>query len=502
MVFNSILFHYIFIAWIAYYMLVTIFLICTGAIHKAIIACSKAGKYRGNKLESGKSAKTDCKCQFLLKEDFLTNLWSISKAETSHNHPMNIDSQYHYASRRRQFLTLRSQVDNLLATKTPPVKLLAQLRANNRGTKIILLPKDISNRASVLARVNNGGKDSMEAMAVSLSPGGHLNNIFASRIRRDVNNHVIAIVWVYREFLPVWYRHRYVFVADTTFNTNRHKMPLHHVLGFTTQNKNFTCMLALMHKQMQKTGDYYWVWDMYFDILYEYMLTVASPEELLKIEVLNVVVVDRDIAEFHGIRDAAEKFKEKLGQDPKTTKFILCRWHFFKDVEAYAKGSMCFESVDAIKIWLDELRNIINELEVASYRTCLSQFLHETPSKVCDYLKKEWLPYEVMLSSCFINDAKHLGTTSTSRVEGAHHRLKTFLTGKKSSLHDVVKCSEDYFRQQTTTIQHAEAADQDRRSNLIASELLFLEVANEVSIYTMLVSLKIFVSVCVFYTLI
>ena len=59
--------------------------------------------------------------------------------------------------------------------------------------------------------------------------------------------------------------------------------------------------------------------------------------------------------------------------------------------------------------------------------------------KVLEYIKTYWIPYKEKFLYCFTNIYMHIGSTSTSRVEGNHSVLKSYISISKLNLLEVFK---------------------------------------------------------------
>jgi hypothetical protein len=59
--------------------------------------------------------------------------------------------------------------------------------------------------------------------------------------------------------------------------------------------------------------------------------------------------------------------------------------------------------------------------------------------KALEYLKTYWIPYKDRFLYCYTNTYMHIGSTSTSRVEGNHSVLKSYISISKLNLLEVFK---------------------------------------------------------------
>jgi len=61
---------------------------------------------------------------------------------------------------------------------------------------------------------------------------------------------------------------------------------------------------------------------------------------------------------------------------------------------------------------------------------------HDQPS-VLAYIETQWIPVKEKFVYCYTSSCMHIGTTSSSRVEGNHHVLKSYLAISKLNLLEV-----------------------------------------------------------------
>ncbi len=119
-----------------------------------------------------------------------------------------------------------------------------------------------------------------------------------------------------------------------------------------------------------------------------------------------------------------------------TAKHLLCTWHIKKDVRRYAwdKLQKDEEMTDSFskKDWLGVMVSpTVEEFEKRwnSMRRKWAGY-----PKLIAYLEKEWIPHKEKFVWAWTNKVRHLGNTTTCRVESAHHRLKQWLENSSCAL--------------------------------------------------------------------
>jgi hypothetical protein len=118
--------------------------------------------------------------------------------------------------------------------------------------------------------------------------------------------HKAALLWARR--------YCRLFVSDSTYKTNKYEWTMHHIGGFTAQNKNVTFGYMLMPKNEQKEADYTWAFTMLSEILWD---DDNKPP--------GVWVTDRELAVNLAIKAVLPD-----------TALMLCTWHIDNDVKVQA----------------------------------------------------------------------------------------------------------------------------------------------------------------------
>ena len=63
-----------------------------------------------------------------------------------------------------------------------------------------------------------------------------------------------------------------------------------------------------------------------------------------------------------------------------------------------------------------------------------------------------WLPWKEIFVTCYVKDIRHFNSVTTSRVEGSHRVLKSYIKNGKRNLLEVVKNRNLLWKNQTTKI--------------------------------------------------
>ena len=119
---------------------------------------------------------------------------------------------------------------------------------------------------------------------------------------------------------------------------------------------------------------------------------------------------------------------------------LLCRWHIEKDV--LAKCKQYFRDGAAFEMFHAEWMKIMRSGTEAIYQSSWQKFVHKysvTHAEAIRYLVGTWIEHDKKFVSCYTDRVFHLGSGSSSRVEGAHAVLKGFLGSSKGDLYYVLK---------------------------------------------------------------
>lgn len=117
---------------------------------------------------------------------------------------------------------------------------------------------------------------------------------------------------------------------------------------------------------------------------------------------------------------------------------LLCQWHINKDVLAYARKlgeqwsqvvneeSDTIEDSERTKSFLEEFFRTVNSQTEAEFDNNAKSIKDKFP-KISQYLERNWWPYKQCFVKSWTNQISHFGEQTTSRIEGSHRTLKTWL---------------------------------------------------------------------------
>ena len=221
-----------------------------------------------------------------------------------------------------------------------------------------------------------------------------------------------------------------------TYKTNKFGMPLLDILGVDGLDQGFTVGVVFLNGETEE----------------DYGRSITHLRRLFQQGIWpSVIATDCDEALMHAVESMFP---------PAHSKMVLCFWHvsmnivtnckkFFETEEAwelflkgfkgcvFAKTEEEFE--DIVKEWKEEFHwNEGLPWFVSSGAT--GEQVQETVEKdmarsALSYCLGRWLgTYKKHLVHCFVDQVFHAGTTTASRLEGAHHVLKCWIGNPTKSL--------------------------------------------------------------------
>jgi hypothetical protein len=106
---------------------------------------------------------------------------------------------------------------------------------------------------------------------------------------------------------------------------------------------------------------------------------------------------------------------------------ILCCWHINKNIFANCKTR--FSDVEWQQ-FMERWNMLVSSTSVELFDAALGVF-NETYSRThpvaWQYVNTTWMPHKERFVACYIDKFPHFGSASTSRVEGNHHVIKSYL---------------------------------------------------------------------------
>jgi MULE transposase domain len=377
-----------------------------GGYYMVYLKCDRGGVYRNrhnideNSRIKGAGSKL-INCPFEMKISHIENTWKLVIKNGNHNHPPSEDINVHSTVRKldRNSIDL---VEQMINSGSVPKTIVSTV--NGQGSSII--SRDIYNCKRTIRRNNLNGRTPIQALVDELD-----TNDFIYNLKYDETGSITHLFFAPKITVKLTKKFSSVLLMDCTYKTNRFRMPLLNVVGISSTNKSFFSCFAFLKSETM--NDYSWALD-----------------EIKKIfndsDMPHVIVTDRELALMNSIKLVFP-----------STKNLICLWHVNKNITANCKK--LFNTEQEWENFLELWYILVSSDSLESYNLNLNTLKSRYQNKhtLINYIVTVWLPYKEMFIKYWTNDAMHFGSTVTSRVEGAHSQLKSYLNVSTGDLLDV-----------------------------------------------------------------
>lgn len=311
----------------------------TGKLKEIEIICSRGEKYRGkNKSGSvngnykGKKAgtkKTDC--QFEVKFRGKEMGFCIAYMYLEHNHPM-ADEQGRIILNSKINDDEFKLIERMTNAGVSPIPISISINSNSKNPKAMMA---VYNARKKVRSNMLGGRTPIQ----SLFDTFYNTNDYVSAYKNDDDGSLSHFLLCHKESLKMFYRYSSVITIDSTYKTNRYRMPLCAVIGMTAHNSSFTVCYIFM--KSESIMDYLWA--------------ISKMDELIFKEFKpKIILSDRDASLLHAIRT----------QLPNTIS-LLCLWHIEKNV--LTQVSKEFLTQEGKDNYMKEFNNVVSSDNMDDY---------------------------------------------------------------------------------------------------------------------------------------
>ena len=347
---------------------------------------------------------------------------------TTHNHEPSLHPSAHPI--HRQLSGSTSQLPALSDAGLAPKEIQTVVRQSGS----LATRQDIYNRIAEVRRDSRQGESPIHALANQLEQEG-----FWSRVQYGPDRHVTAVLFAHPDSLVYLRAYPEVLLLDCTYKTNKYGMPLLDMIGVDATGRSFCIAFAFLSGETEE--DYTWALER-LKALYEQCGRVFP----------SVILTDRCVA----VMNAASTLF------PSTT--YLCVWHANKAV--LARCQPVFQTAEEwgefYTCWFSILGSPTEEV----YKERLKEFEKKyalTNLEQVGYIKETWLlPYKEKLVAAWVDQQAHFGNTATSRVEGIHALLKSYLKRSTFDLFEAWKAIRLALNNQLSELQSNQAKQQIR----------------------------------------
>ncbi|MBW0482679.1 hypothetical protein O181_022394 [Austropuccinia psidii MF-1] len=359
------------------------------------IGCDRSGTPNANKNPSKTvtSRKLDCPFRLYSRKYAKSTTWTleVKNPEHSHNSTENIMGHPAFRKCNKKETSQNSQMSESLLM---PRQIQAQLCSHRESERPVIL-QEIYNQVKKISKDKLQGRRPIDTLIDNLKKE---NIVWSSA--RDSEGHITSLFFTHPLSIKLLHGFPHVILMDCTYKTNKYKIPLIHIVGFSSTNKTFYGAFCFMKNETETS--YTWALNQYIEKILN-NTNIFPP---------SVLVLYKDLA--------LKKSLKKLIPD---SKVMLCIWHIKKDVR-YSSTEKSFK--DNWKKLQKQVKN----------------------PEVLQYLENTWLPLKEYYVPDWTNHHCHLGVGSTSRVEGAHAMVKIWLQKYTGTLLEVVRALHMAFRNQ------------------------------------------------------
>ncbi|XP_074265811.1 protein FAR1-RELATED SEQUENCE 5-like [Silene latifolia] len=329
-----------------------------------------------------------------------------------------------HPSCRRLTKTEILEVETLSTSGVQPRNILSSLRLKNPNIQAVA--RTVYNAKIKIRNEKLDGKSMIEALFEEFGRAKFLYNY-----KCDEDNHLTHLFLAHPKSVMLSKIYRKVYVLDCTYKTNMYKMPLLDVIGISSSNKFFYSCFVFLKKE--KDEDYVWALEMFKEM-------IGPTFQPL------VIVSDRDMALKKAILVV---FPQSI--------HLLCIWHIQKNIVAKCKSH--FIKDEDWEMFLSTWSAVMYAVSEKSFGEAwvLLELLYKEKAAIITYIKETWMPYKEMFVTAWTDKHPHFGNRVSSRAEGAHAKLKSYLQVSTGDLAQVVSkislAVENEFHEICSTLQ-------------------------------------------------
>ncbi|KAG6980171.1 Misshapen-like kinase 1 [Fusarium oxysporum f. sp. albedinis] len=324
-----------------------------------------------------------------------------------HNHTPSTHPTAHPVLRRLS-KDDKSTISNLTKAGISSKEIRTYMRQHSNS---IATQKDISNSIAEARRSSRFGENTMHALINQLDQEG-----FWNRMQVDSEGRVTAVLFAHPDSLAYLQAYSDLLLLDCTYKTNRYGMPLLDIIGVDACQRSFCVAFAFLSGEEEQ--DYLWALE-----------RLKSLYEICNTSFPSVIITDCALACINAV---AICFPSAV--------LLLCLWHANKAVLAYCRPAFIQYRTDpkimeaGLLRWQEfynQWHSIIQSADQITFDQRVQQleqrYLPAYANEIA-YLHATWLnPHKEKLVKAWVDQHLHFGTVVTSRVEGIHSLLKSYL---------------------------------------------------------------------------
>ncbi|MBW0543982.1 hypothetical protein O181_083697 [Austropuccinia psidii MF-1] len=230
--------------------------------------------------------------------------WTLKVKNLEHSHDATENILAHPAFRKFNEQET-SQIAQMSESLLLPRQIQATLCSQRESDRPVIL-QDIYNQVKKIKKDRLRDRRPIDALIDTLKQE---NFVWSSE--RDSAGHLTPLFFTHPLAIKLLHGFPHVILMNCTYKTNKYKIPLFHIVGFSSTSKTFSGAFFLMKNETEPS--YTWV-------LNQYIEKVLNNTNLVP---PTFIVIDRDLA-----------LKNSLKKLFPYSKVMLCIWHINEDVSA------------------------------------------------------------------------------------------------------------------------------------------------------------------------
>ncbi|MBW0556277.1 hypothetical protein O181_095992 [Austropuccinia psidii MF-1] len=199
-----------------------------------------------------------------------------------------------------------SQIAQMSESLLIPRRIQAQLCSHRESDRLVIL-QDIYNQVNKIKKDKLQGRRPIDALIDTLKQEN-----FAWSSEKNSEGQITSLFFTHPLAIKLLHGFPHLILMDCTYKTNKYKIPLFHITGFSSTNKTFSEAFCLIKNETELS--YTWALNQYIEKVLNNTNLFPPP----------VIVIDRYLALKNSLK--------KLSPD---SEVILCIWHINKDVSAH-----------------------------------------------------------------------------------------------------------------------------------------------------------------------
>ena len=160
---------------------------------------------------------------------------------------------------------------------------------------------------------------------------------------------------------------------------------------------------------------------------------------------------------------------------------LLCQWHIEKNI--LAKGKKELETQEAFESFQMAWRTVVGSTTESEYDKQKESLEKEYPT-LFTYVDETWLPFKEKFVRAWTDKVLHLGHLVTSRIEGKHAVLKSWIGTSSGDLRDVYQKVILAIEDQQRTVNQQLAVEKTRTILSLNSDL-WAKVHRKISLHAL-----------------